>query len=782
MKRWRLPSQVHVPSSLRRAVGGHPIVARLLAQRGILDPKEALAFLDPQQYEPAPPEELPNLSQALSLVRRSISAGERIRVWGDFDADGQTATAVLVEALRALGANVDFQLPRRGEGHGFHPRAVQDALKDGVALLLTCDTGIGDGSTVRLARDAGLAVIVTDHHDLPSELPPADAVVNPKMLPLSHPLRELSGVGVAYMLARGLLEPTYPELLEGMLDLVALGLIADVAVQVHDVRYLIQRGLEVFRLGKRPGLRALLQVAGLDPEHVDEQIIGYQLGPRMNAAGRLVDSEFVVQLLLTRDPQEALALAQKLEALNRERQVQTEIVLTQVEERLSKDPQWLHQPAIVLSGKNWEPGVLGLVASELVRRYGRPAILISHRDGGPSVGSARSIEGVDIHEAIADQKALLLREGGHPMAAGFSLESQNVPLFTRQVLSWLQQHVSEQAYVSTLPIDMHIPWGEITLELARELLRLAPFGAGNPPPVFMATGGTLIRVEDVSSRRETPHRRLFVTSAEGKGLRFIWFDAQNLPQIGGCIDLAFRISIDYWQGREYLQLELVDWRPSEELVQREVSTLVAGREIIDWRQEKNREALLTKLQSVYKKDLLLWVENPAIPLQGGYTRAQLQGKRCVALGVVTPPPGPEALRWVIREVQPQVIYLLPPLAVTKIPANELVRQVAAMLRTALERHEGWLDVLRMAARLGVRRATVVAALEGLEAAGKIALRYEEGRLRAYLPQQAPSDQQRADPLTDEELQQAKAALLYLLRETQAYRQAYREQPLGALFI
>ncbi|MHB1294551.1 MAG: single-stranded-DNA-specific exonuclease RecJ [Anaerolineae bacterium] len=800
---WRAPEPVEVPVALRDAVGGHALIARLLAQRGIVDPERARAYLDPAVYRPASPLDLPGTAEAVRLLRETIAAGRRVRVWGDFDADGQTSTAVLVETLAAAGARVDYGLPRRSESHGLAPRAVDDALRDGIALLLTCDTGVGEYDVVAQAEAAGLAVIVTDHHDLPERLPPARSVVNPKMLPASHPLRALSGVGVAYMLARALLEgSSRAATLEGLLDLVALGLVADVAEQVDDVRYLIQRGVQVLRSAQRPGLRALAQAAGFDLVHLSEEDIAYQLGPRLNAAGRLADAEEAVRLLLTQDATEAEALAQRLEALNRDRRARTEATQAEVEERLRQDAEALHKPAIVLESAHWEPGVLGLVASDLARRYGRPTILIAHRPSGPSTASARSVAGIDIHRAIASQSQYLVREGGHPMAAGFAIAPEHVDAFRRGLWEWLEREAPPIAE-PMLAYDAEVPWEEVTLELARQLQRLAPYGAGNERPVLVTAGGMLARSEDVSRRRPTLHRHLYLDDESGRPLRFTWFNAGALPEPGERLEVAFGLSVEHWHGKERLQLALVDWRPAPQAERRArthaAAELVAGRDVLDWRRRGDPEPLLAALRAEWGDRLAIWAEGLAEPLADGRTRSQMaalatdqEHGSVSALAVLTPPPEPDALRRVLAQAKPQVVVLLPPRPVSEDPPEVFLTQVAGMLRVALRDHGGRLDLLRMASRVAARQAAVLAALRGLEVAGRIVLRYEADGLHAYPPPLTPSlaDAMLDEPEVEEQrvarmaeaVHQARAALDYQLRETYAYRRAYATLPVEALLV
>ena len=788
---WHLAEPVEVSPDLRMSVGGHPLVAQLLAQRGIAEPHAALAFIDPARYAPAPSEALPGLIAAVELIERALSADWRIRVWGDFDADGLTATALLVESLAARGARVDYGLPSRRDGHGLPGRAVDEALYDGVQLLVTCDTGIRALEQVKQAVAGGLGVIVTDHHDLPQVLPPAHAVIDPKMLPITHPLRELSGVGVAFKLAESLLgQASLAAPLSRLLDLVALGMIADVAQSVSDVRYLIQRGIGALRTTERPGLCAMMEIAGLPRSTVDEEDIGYQLAPRLNAAGRLGDAEWVVRFLISQDESDARVLAERLEALNVERRALTSALTAQVEHLLASHPELCAEPALVLDGDGWEPGMLGLVAGHLVQQHGKPAVLVAHRHDLPSVASARSVEGIDIHGAIAAQAEHLLQHGGHPMAAGFTVDRSNLDVFRRGLLHWLRERPTPPD-ARRLTIDAPIPWPEVNLRLAREIGRLKPFGAGNSSPVLMLGGATLIRTEDVGRQGDSGHYRLYVNSDEGLALDVLWFNAHTLPELGERIELAFTVGVNRWQGRERPQLTLVDWRPALSIASTRWTAMVSGREVVDWRGQEDALELVRELRASQGHGLVVWAEADDLPGDlGARTRATLHD-RAPALAILTAPPGPDALTFVLRVVQPQAVYLLPPWSVPSLSPDAVLRHVAGMLRVALRRYGGRLDTLRMASRLGVRQATVVTALCGLEASGRIRLEQHDDGLVAHLLEDAHAEEPSrggddgasscVGGEAENGLSQARAALAHLVRETLAYRRAYVTQPLGALF-
>ncbi|NLV74769.1 MAG: single-stranded-DNA-specific exonuclease RecJ [Chloroflexi bacterium] len=783
----------NVSAELRRKVGGHPLVARILAQRGITTPEAARAFLDPHAYQPSDPFDLPDMEAARVMIISAIAEHRHILVYGDFDVDGQSSTAITWSALRALGAEADYRLPLRREGHGLHLATVEEAAQNGVSLLITCDTGVSDLEAVERANALGMQVIITDHHDLPARLPPAAALVNPKRLEQAHPCYQLSGAGVAWMLARALLqEPAGDPPLE-LADLAALGLIADVAYQTAEVRHIIQIGLDQLRTRPRPGLLALMALAQLEAGHVSSEDIGFQLAPRLNAAGRLGDPHIALDLLLSEDPLSAQALAAELEALNRDRQARTEATLRAAEERLLQEPELLHAPLIVVDGEGWESGIIGLVASSLVQHHQKPAIVISHCAGELSSASARSVEGIDIHALIAEQSDLLSGEGGHPMAAGFTIAPERVAFLRQRILASASRLPTAQR-TPQLELSAQLDWGEISPSLARQLKRLAPYGPGNAAPLLLLPKGILLRSEDLSRHNPTPHRRLYCADDRGRQLAFVWFNAERrtMPEPGERIDIACTLGLDSWKGNERLRLELADWRahadaPNAELV------LYSGYEVIDQRRAADGPALEASLRETYGESLAIWQEGAANGEPAGVGRSALLrgGARALALAIRTPPCSPELLQCILEHVRPQVLVLLPPEPAPDYQAQEFILLVAGMVRSALldPARAGRLDIERMAERLAARSEAIVATLCGLEASGVLALKAQDGILVASNPGVGPDEEAEDDAAPDElalgrqqAIRQAQQALLYQLRETRAYRAAYRSAPIDTWLV
>ncbi len=782
---WILQPAVTPTPELVAAVGGHPLVAQLLAQRGIDTPEKALPFLDPNLYTPAPPSALIGVDAAAQLLHAAIAARQRILVWGDFDVDGQTSTALLVTALRMLTDedHVRFHVPNRfEESHGIRlPKLKQKLAEWPADVLLTCDTGIAEAEAIGYARDGGLTVIITDHHDLSAEftgltpgLDPlwglsaaevgvasvrrANAIVNPKFLPASDPLRTLPGVGVAYKVVQRLFDLAGRRgEEEEMLDLVALGIVADVAEQVNDARYLLQRGLERLRTTNRVGLMALMQSSRIDPARLTAESIGFQLGPRMNALGRLDDATVSVELLSTRDPIRAGQLANKLERLNQERRVLTTQITKSALDLIERDPSLLDYNALVLAHPQWHAGVVGIVASRLVEEFGKPAVLLLTPPGEPARGSARSIPGVDIGASIAACSHLLLSHGGHPGAAGLSLLPENIGAFRRE-LSRQVEHHRDPSIQPGLLVDVAAPLSELSLELEEELARLAPFGQGNPLPRF-ATYDVVI-ASDRRMGADGAHRKLQIRPAtsEAPVHELVWFgggDAE-LPA-DGALDVVYTLSVNEYRGERKLQLLYVAHRPAQP--RPEVMTPETRRplEVVDLRRVAELRALLPTGATWYAEGARLENVSPDVTYAPRFAVPGAHGRPLV---VWSTPPSGELLHWLATSSGCDTLYLCARATTDDAPAA-VARQVAGMAKYALT-HDGVVDVGRMAARLGQTEAVVRTALLLLAARGILhVLEWLDGDRARIAASAAPALDLDANALWEE--------LDALLAEVRAYR-------------
>ena len=767
MREWIEPPDIKVPEVLRSAIGGHPLVAQTLARRGFVEVEAARAFLDPDCYRPAPAADLPNVTQAAERLERAIQRGETICVWGDFDVDGQTATTILVSTLRDLavrrgspqGANVQYHIPnRQRESHGVNLPVLERLVAEGINLLLTCDTGISAHEAIAYAQAQGVDVVVTDHHDLPPTLPEAHALVNPKMLPDAHPLRELPGVGCAYKLAEALYNRAgRSEDVAQYHDLVALGIVADVAVQTGDTRYLLQRGLEALRRTERLGLRVMMETAKLDPDWLTEEHIGFVMGPRLNALGRLADANVAVEFLTTDDLGRARILATELEGLNARRKLLCDQVAQAAEAQIERDPSLLEYGALVLSHPSWPPGVIGIVAGRLAERYRRPTILIATPSGELGRGSARSVEGCNISAAIAAHGEILIRFGGHPMAAGLAIDPQRIPEFRRVLSRTVLEMIGEVEERPTLQIDGYLSLADLSLDLVEELERLAPFGPGNPALTLASLGLALKSHRPVG--RNDEHVQLVVEDEEGVTQKMIWWRGASSPLPQGRFDLAYAVRASDYRGQRDVQVVWVDARPID------VPTVVLRPEppavtVVDYRQAPSPRRLLERLRA--QEDVQVWSEAGAKSKVVGQYRYELSPSK--ALVIWTAPPGPGELQAVLDKVSPETVYLFGIDPGLDHP-EKFLKRLAGLIKRVLNStnaDESRANVSTLAAATAQREATVRAGLAWLAARGHIVV----------LDEDEDSDEVRlavGSQTVGADLSRIAAQLRALLEETAAYR-------------
>jgi single-stranded-DNA-specific exonuclease len=761
MTTWLLPPQPHISPELLDFVNGDSFVAQLLVQRGLTTVDQAAAFLDPGLYRPSPPAALPDMAQAVYRLTQAIERQETICIWGDFDVDGQSATALLVSALRDLGANVRYYIPNRlTESHGIKLPALRRILAEGVKLILTCDTGIAEHEAIAAAQAAEADVIVTDHHDLADTLPPAQAVINPKRLPPDHPLRELPGAGVAYKLAEALYG-AYGQTAEGksLLDLAALGIVADVARLSGDTRYLLQKGLQMLYETPRLGLQTLIESAHLAPNRLTEEHIGFWLAPRLNALGRLGDANLAVELLTTTDLTRARIITLQLEALNDRRKLLVDRVVVQALGQLADTPSLADYNAIVLAAADWHPGVLGLAANRLIDQFGKPTLLIALRPDEPlGHGSARSVPGCDIHQALKTQAHLLHRFGGHPQAAGLAIAPENIAAFRRGLSAALAD--CQLASEKTIGLDAVVDLPQISGELLAAIQRLAPFGSGNPRVQLGCTGLTV--VEEAIFGKTGTHKRLVVQNAAGHQQQVIWWGGAAEPSPQGTFDLAFTLSPDDFNGNGIQ----VEWLAAREWAPPPITTKP---EFVDWRQATDVQSKIQNLaEGTQAKSKILWIEGSASTNFPSLPRHQLTPAE--TLVIWTAPPGQDIYQQALAMVKPRRIFLVgQPSSFDTLPA--FIKQLMGLVKYSLTHKEGEVNLEELAAVLGHRQTTVRLGIDWLVAQGKLSIYADEGDLLVLRPDQRPPS---AEAATVENLLQA------ALAETAAYRRFFREASLAAL--
>jgi single-stranded-DNA-specific exonuclease len=539
-------------------------LAAILVQRGLTAPDHAKAFLRPDLERLSDPQCWADMPAAVELLVRAIRDGRTILVHGDYDVDGQCGAAMLTRMLRSMSATVHPFVPHRiRDGYDFGPAGLAEAQRVGAQLIVTCDCGITAVSAVSAARSAGIDVIVTDHHLPGDELPPANAVLDPRRPDCKSEDKNLCGTGVAFKLAQALAQTLglSPNLPLHFLDYVALATIADVVPLVGENRILARHGLKMLQDSRWVGLRALVATAGLTGRPLRAAHVGFILAPRLNATGRIGDANDGLRLLLTENPDEAASLARELETINARRQEMDQIILDEAIEMVEKT---LHpgDAAIVLGADTWHPGVIGIVASRLVERYGRPTFLIGWEPGGElGRGSGRSIARFDLHGALHRVGGHLEKYGGHTMAAGFTIRRDRYEDFRVAFLGVAGELLTPDDLAPSQRVDLELPLALMSEDLERLIRHLEPCGAGNPAPVFGVRN-----VRAVGARRVgTNHLRLTLDDGSGvlPAIGFRWADVVPEDWLGQPLDVAFRLERDEWQGRVTLQARIACLAPTK---------------------------------------------------------------------------------------------------------------------------------------------------------------------------------------------------------------------------
>ncbi|MGV0107748.1 single-stranded-DNA-specific exonuclease RecJ [Nostoc sp. DSM 114160] len=602
-QRWQIyPQKPEFAQNLAVLTNISPIVSQLLINRGMETPEQVQGFLNPESLVlPSPLEDFPDLAISLELLENAIASQTKIAICGDYDADGMTSTALLLRSLRTLGAQVDYAIPSRmHEGYGINKRIVEEFHSEGVGLILTVDNGISAFEPVARARELGLAVIITDHHDIPQKLPPANAILNPKLIAESSPYRGVAGVGVAYILAVSLAQQLGQTkgLIQPMLALFTLGTIADLAPLTGVNRRWVKRGLQHLPKSNLAGVQALIQVGGVqsrgdgeqgsrgaggagevgekkfnipnsslltpnssNPKSLKPEDIGFRLGPRINAIGRIGNPQTVIELLTTDDMGVALEKAMQCEQINASRQemcqqieqeaiayVETEFVASLQKDRV-----------LVVVQPNWHHGVIGIVASRLVERYGVPVFIGTYEDEGHIRGSARSIPEFHVFEALEYCHDLLGKFGGHKAAGGFSLPAENLQVLRSRLIEFANQCLEPQHLKPLLKIDAEVNLNHINQQLYQQLNALHPCGMDNPDPVFWTPNVQVVEQKIVGKG----HIKLTVAQTidnqeyKIKAIAWRWGDYFRLPSR---VDIAYKLRENYFNGNTSIELELIGVR------------------------------------------------------------------------------------------------------------------------------------------------------------------------------------------------------------------------------
>ncbi|RKN83812.1 single-stranded-DNA-specific exonuclease RecJ [Paenibacillus ginsengarvi] len=569
-----------IADRLCEELGLHPVVGGLLVTRGITDIGEAERFLKGEKDHFHDPFLLDGMEEAVRRIRQALQANEKIRVYGDYDADGVSSTALMTHLLRRLGADFDTYIPHRAlEGYGLNAKAIELAKESGVTLLITVDTGISAVEQVALAKELGIDVVVTDHHEPPEWLPDAVAVLNPKKPGCPYPFKQLAGVGVAFKLAHALLgEPPLD-----LLEIAAIGTVADLMPLLGENRSIVKLGLDRMQKSSYIGIKALLDVSGVTGKEVTATHLGFSLAPRINASGRLDHAEDAVMLLTTDNKEEAEHIAASLDELNKERQrIVEEMTGQALEKRAIQDPDARDQ-VIVVAEEGWNVGVIGIVAAKLLERYYRPVIVLGiDPETGLAKGSARSIPGFDLYRALTQCAGLLDHYGGHQAAAGMTLHRDRLDEFRQAMNAAADEWLTEDDLVPVQNVDAEFALEDVTVEFIRQLEMLAPFGMANPSPRFVLSG---LRVQEKRALgKDRQHLKLMLAkpeAAEGGTVEAIGFGRGaylDLISATAKVDILGEFGINEWNGvrkpqilihdMQIPQTQVFDWRGAKQAVQK----------------------------------------------------------------------------------------------------------------------------------------------------------------------------------------------------------------------
>jgi single-stranded-DNA-specific exonuclease len=565
---WKLKPPSPLVLELADATGLSALEARFMINRGLTDAQAVSSYLSPRLTQLDDPLALKDMDRAVALILEAIENQGALTIYGDFDADGFTATALLYNFFSSLEVPVSYYIPDRlAEGYGLHGKALKKIARKGKGVLITVDCGTSNQDEIALAASLGLRIVVTDHHQVPRDFMPSCPVINPHRPDCPFPFKHLAGVGVSFFLAvalRAVLRAEgwfnrKPEPdLRDYLDLVALGTVADLVPLIGQNRILVRAGLDRIRESPWPGIRAIAEFANLQGSSVSASDLAYRMAPRLNASGRMGSAEIGVMALTTRRPGFARELAGRLEAMNAQRQAIERNIMEEIEDRCSGDALE-NRRTLVVAGRGWHRGVLGIVASRLTDKFHRPVLVLSVEDGTAS-GSGRSIRGFNLYRALTSLGHLLERYGGHAHAAGLALKAASIEALAAEFEELAQKEIREEDLVHSLDVDDQVNLEGMDIERIRRFDSFSPFGPGNPEPLFYAGPCEVVSWKVVGER----HLKMKVRQ-NGTAIETIGFGlAENCPRLQGPINFVFTPEIDRWQGREKPQLRIIDLEPADQ--------------------------------------------------------------------------------------------------------------------------------------------------------------------------------------------------------------------------
>jgi single-stranded-DNA-specific exonuclease len=755
---WIEPKPLNINRIISSAFIKSLILSRELAKRDLQTTAACKAYLEPTAYQQTSPFSFSEMELVVKRIIDAINNGETIGIWGDFDVDGQTSTSILLDGLNQMGAKVIFHIPIRAtESHGMQINAFKSFLKLGPSLILTCDTGISDHDAIEYAQSVGVDVIITDHHTLPEALPRAYAIINPHQLPANHPLSYLAGVGTAFQVIRALnITGKYGFNVESLYDLVALGTIADLAVLKSENRFYAQMGLKQMNQNLRTAFISMLKVSQNNNPLITESTLGFNIVPRLNASGRLSDANDNVRFLLSIDKDYCIDFAQKLEQLNHTRKLLVDAVLQSAQDMIRNDASLINESVIILQRQRWERGVLGLAAGKLAELYNRPVILLNN-EGKKIAGSARSIKGIDITAAIRENEKYLIRYGGHPMAAGLSLPTDKLPNFSFDLKKSLRNQVSKIPIDKKLNIDHFISFSNIGTRMLDELMQLAPFGQGNPSPVFASRNLEIIKVKPLGSTKK--HIQITLRDLDGNIQQAIKWNSEIQSIPFDRIDIAYHIQPDEYRGKNTVFLEYIDHRESI-LNIIHLDALTYQIEIEDHRHDTDEFGSLNEI--IEKSDnIQIWFEGLEKP-KGIKVKDRIRLQEKEELIILTAPPSYSALNEILETTRAKKVYFF---GIQLIPdkMNMFLTNLGGLIKHCLNNKITSINLKSFAVQLCQTEDTILLGLSWFNAHGNISFLHDlTGNVKLN---------KTSNPSVDE-LPAIEQKIITSLKETSAFRSYY----------
>lgn len=623
------------------------ISAKILVARGFTTVEAARAFLTIDEQTIHDPFEMYGMKEAVDRIQKAIQNREKILVYGDYDSDGITSTTVMKTVLQDLGADVSHMIPNRFiDGYGPSERLFKQAHEEGYRLIITVDNGIAGNHEVQVAKELGMDVIVTDHHEPGEILPPADVIIHPRHPAGNYPFGELAGVGVAFKVAHAL----YGKLPKHLLEIAAIGTVADLVPLLDENRYLVKAGLEALQHSTRPAIQALCKVAGVNQQEIDEETIGFGFAPRLNALGRLGDAAPGVDFLMAQDAAEAMTMASSLNEKNKERQAMVTSITEQAIAMIENDEEIGHSQVLVIAGEEWNPGVVGIVASRLVEKYYRPTIILSiDIEKGVAKGSARSIEGFHMYKELAKNKDILPAFGGHPMAAGMTLAMEDIDELRYRLDQQARECLTEDALTPVLDIDIPLTLDEIDINAIEDVRKLAPFGTSFAKPVYAIEDTSIRSMKKIGANED--HIKLQIVSNDQE-LDVVGFHKGYLVDeltYGIQVFFAGDLQINEWNGRKKPQLLLQDAQTDEW----QLFDLRGIRQVARWLQT----IPLKEVTFIAFREMTVNYYDSLIPQKIQSYSEDISNENCMPYVVLLDlPPNVRMLEQLLENVRPNRIY------------------------------------------------------------------------------------------------------------------------------